>query len=170
MAEGRDVLQRDLDKLKNWAIVNQKRFSKAKCKGLFSGWNNPRYEYRLEEELLESGSALKKKEMGVLVESVKLQLSRQGGGKVGKGDPSSIWKQLARGAAADGGSPAGSGCQYFRSELWSICPDLFSQSHPEHSLLQHFMWLFYNSKPWSPFDILWRGVSHPCMKTPPLFL
>ena len=83
--KGRVVLQRDLDKLKNWASVNLTRFSKAKCKVLLLGWDNPRYESRLGEELLESCPALKEKDLGVLVASVKLQLSRQGSGMVEKG-------------------------------------------------------------------------------------
>ncbi|KAK4829413.1 hypothetical protein QYF61_003977 [Mycteria americana] len=72
--EGCAAIQRDLDRLENWADRNLTKFNKGKCKVLHLGRNSLMYQHRLGANHLESSFA--EKALGVLVDT-KLNMSQQ---------------------------------------------------------------------------------------------
>ncbi|PKU46699.1 hypothetical protein llap_3016 [Limosa lapponica baueri] len=73
MLEGRDAIQRDLDRLERWARAHFMKYNQAKCKVLHMGHVSPKYKYRLGREWLESSP---EEDLGVH-EDKKLNMSRQ---------------------------------------------------------------------------------------------
>ncbi|GAB0179553.1 cAMP-dependent protein kinase inhibitor alpha [Grus japonensis] len=74
MFEGRDTIQRNLDRLEELAHVRIMKFNKTKCKVLHLSQGNHQFQYRVGNEWIENSSA--DKDLEILVEE-KLDFSWQ---------------------------------------------------------------------------------------------
>ncbi|KAJ7403023.1 hypothetical protein BTVI_81223 [Pitangus sulphuratus] len=107
-SRGWEALQRDLNKLEDWAVTNNMKFKTGKCQILHLGQFNPGFLYRLRNEKLESSAVAR--DLGVLVDG-KLNLNQQ--------CPDSQEGQPCPGGASGKTSPTGRADQAQLHHLYS---------------------------------------------------
>ena len=76
VTEGRDAIQRDLDRLERWAHANLMKFNRAKYKALHLDQSNPKPRYRLGREWLQGSP--EEQDLGVSVDE-RFNMSEQCG-------------------------------------------------------------------------------------------
>ena len=64
--DGHDILQRDLDNIKEWADKWQMKFNVEKCKVMHLGGSNPRHSYSMDG--IELATTSEEKDLGILVD------------------------------------------------------------------------------------------------------
>ena len=60
------ILQRDLDGLHQWSLKWQMKFNASKCKVVHFGYNNPKFPYEIQGQVLENSS--QERDLGVIVQ------------------------------------------------------------------------------------------------------
>jgi len=92
-SEGKAILEKDLDRLEEWASKNGMKFNKDKCKVLHLGQNNQRVHYRLKSVWL--GNSLAESDLGMLVDN-KLNVSQRSAAAATKANQVPLYSVLVR--------------------------------------------------------------------------